>query len=472
MNSREPFPRTSALKKTVVPSLLVGVLSWGWMRVYQERQKEAIQKILTEKITDNKKLQQQNKELYTENMVFHRHGFNKRLVEKGITIYSNLWEFVPYTNDKLNENIIKNFIIGMNRKKDLLQWMYSTEYEHYKARQVLPWQSLQYIDHMKWDLYTLDISYEQEKRDIRNDMMALMSEGNFKSLVQEYYTSISFHELFAIARTILSNIKDPLNSYTLEQREQIMRMVIKQRIVSAHKAVVSPEHTMVNLVGKDGMFAATQSIIDLYKNITPEQQRHMYQFRDNDFSEYWKEEDKIYSSLAQTLQTTGEQKRPYTIMLANHGGIQADQKTGKTILVDGKLYIDPKGMMWLLHSTHNTAKGVSSIQYLHCHANNSAFPLVQLLEQSDLLDENLPIIITQSGSNETSFGSASDTTPYNRYLRVGKKDPLYLDAYYKAHGQPLGYNASIYVPYSQWLTAEQWEEMKQLFKYSKYIQQY
>lgn len=60
------------------------------MRVYQERQKEVIQKILTEKITDNKKLQQQNKELYTENMVFHRHGFNKRLVEKGITIYSSL----------------------------------------------------------------------------------------------------------------------------------------------------------------------------------------------------------------------------------------------------------------------------------------------------------------------------------------------------------------------------------------------
>ena len=472
MNSREPFPRTSALKKTVVPSLLVGVLSWGWMRVYQERQKEAIQKILTEKITDNKKLQQQNKELYTENMVFHRHGFNKRLVEKGITIYSSLWEFVPYTNEKLNENILHDFVRGMNRKKELLQWLYSSEYEHYKARQVLPGQSLQHIDHMKNDLYTLNISYETETRDIRHDIMALIAEGNFKSLIQEYYTTISFHELFAIARTILSNTANPINTYTLEQREQIMRMVIKQRRASAQKQVISEEHTIVNLVGKDGMFASTQSMIDLYKNITPEKKRHMYQFRDHDFADYRKDTDKIYSTIDQTLQETGEEKRPYTIMLSNHGGVQEDKMIGITILVDGKLYLDPEWLMWLLHSTHNTANGVSTIQYLHCHANNSAWPLVNLLEQSDIDDKNLPVIITQSDSNETSFGNPSNVTPYSHYLNVGKKEPLRLQEYYKAHGQPLGFNASIYVPYSQGITSEEWEVIQSLLKHKKYIKHY
>ena len=296
-------------------------------------------------MADNKKLEEENKKLYTENMVFHRHGFNKRLVEKGITSYSYLGEFVPYTNDKLNENILHEFVVGMNRKKELSQWMYSSEYEHYKARQVLPGQSLQHIDHMKNDLYTLNIYYETETRDIRHDIMALIAEGNFKSLIQEYYTQISFHELFAVARTILSNTTNPINTYTLEQREQIMRMVIKQRRASAQQQVISEEHTIVNLVGKDGMFAATQSIIDLYKNITPEKKRHMYQFRDHDFADYRNDTDKIYSTIDQTLQKTGEEKRPYTIILANHGGIQADKTTGITILVDGKLHLDPQGLM-------------------------------------------------------------------------------------------------------------------------------
>ena len=71
---------------------------------------------------------------------------------------------------------MKEFIQGMNRKQDLLQWMYSSEYEHYKARQVLPGQSLQYIDKMKNDLYTLSIEYDTGVQDIREDMMALIAE--------------------------------------------------------------------------------------------------------------------------------------------------------------------------------------------------------------------------------------------------------------------------------------------------------
>ena len=75
--------------------------------------------------------------------------------------------------------------------------------------------------------------------------------------------------------------------------------------------------------------------------------------------------------------------------------------------------------------------------------------MVKLLEQSNLSDTNLPIVITQSDSYETTFGTASDPTPYKNYLNFSKKDPLRLESYYKAHTQPLGFNASIYVPYAQ-----------------------
>ena len=82
------------------------------------------------------------------------------------------------------------------------------------------------------------------------------------------------------------------------------------------------------------------------------------------------------------------------------------------------------------------------------------------------------MIITQSDSNETSFGNPSNVTPYSHYLNVGKKEPLRLREYYKAHGQPLGFNASIYVPYSQGITSEEWEVIQSLLKHKKYIKHY
>lgn len=462
----------SLFYKSVLPATLTGMIA-GWsVYLIKEKQQEELSKLLQQEQKVNKNLTQKNVSLYNENMVFHRHGFNKRLVEKWITIYSTLREFVPYTNEKLNQNCMKEFIQGMNRKQDLLQWMYSSEYEHYKARQVLPGQSLQYIDKMKNDLYTLSIEYDTGIQDIREDMMALIAEWNFKSSIQEHYTEISFHELFALARTILTNIRQPLNTYSLEQREHIIDAIIQQRKLTKDKELVSSAHTMVNLVGKDAMFTSTQSIINLYKTLTPQKDRHLYQFRDHDFSEYWNDSNDIYTSIDHYLEQAGQEQRPYTILLANHGGIQSDKTTGKTILVDGKLYLEPQGLMKLLHTTHNTAHWVSNIQFLHCHANNSALPLVKLLEQSNLSDTNLPIVITQSDSYETTFGNASDPTPYKNYLNFSKKDPLRLASYYKAHTQPLGFNASIYVPYAQWITSQEWEQLEGMMKYKKYIQQY
>ena len=116
--------------------------------------------------------------------------------------------------------------------------MYSSEYEQYKARQSLYGQSFQSDDLKKNDLYTLTIAYDHETRDIREDIMALISEINFKSTIKEYYKKISFHEIFSIARTIVSNTRDPLNTYSVEERELIIRTVIAHRIQSAKKQLV------------------------------------------------------------------------------------------------------------------------------------------------------------------------------------------------------------------------------------------
>ena len=200
---------------------------------------------------------------------------------------------------------------------------------------------------------------------------------------------------------------------------------------------------MVHLIGKDAMFASVHTFVDLYKSITPQEKRNIYQFRDNDFTSYRNDTNTIYTTISKKLEETGNNQKPYTLILANHGGIQNDQKTGKTVLVDGKLYIDPSGLSKLLTSTHNTAKGVSNIQFLHCHANNSALPLVHILEQSEIEDTNLPIILLQSDMNETAFASSNNTTPYNNYLQAPKNTPLHLKQYYYAQGQPLGYNVSM-----------------------------
>lgn len=136
------------------------------------------------------------------------------------------------------------------------------------------------------DLYTLDIEYDDGVKEVREDIMAIIAEGNFKSLVQEYYKDISFHELFALARTIVANIRKPINTYSFEERELIMRLVIAQRTASAHQQILTKDHTLVSIVGKDGLFSTTQSFIDLYKSLSPSSERHLYQFRDHGFSDY------------------------------------------------------------------------------------------------------------------------------------------------------------------------------------------
>lgn len=131
------------------------------------------------------------------------------------------------------------------------------------------------------------------------------------------------------------------------------------------------------------------------------------------------------------------EQRPYMLLLANHGGLQSDRKSGMMNLVDGKFYLESNGIKQWLSYTKNMPQAVSSIQFLHCYANHTAHPLVVNLEKEIVDEEHLPVIIVQSDFFETSFGSSQDPTPYRNYLTIQAHTPLLLRDYYAAHRQPL-----------------------------------
>ncbi len=473
----------SVFYKSIIPAILTGaVASWG-IRYVKDKQQQKLLSVLEKEKNDHKKikednniLQKENNTLYTENMKFHRLWFNKRLMEKWLTLYSPLWEIEPYTYKQLNDNIMKWFISNMNSEHELLLWMYSAEYEYYKTRQWIEWQSMVYYENQKNDFYTLQVSYDGEQRDIRKDILALIADINFKVAIKEYYhDSISFLELFAVARTILANLKEPFYRYDAAQKTEIMNTIIQHRIQSWKNIVVWPDHVLITMIGKSNQFASTQKIIDYYNTITPRDHRSTLLFRDSDFADYRSDRLTIYDNIQNTVVTAKKDKRPYSLIFANHGGISIDKNTGFTVLIDSKgiLNITPNEIISLLKNSYNTDKWISNIQLLHCYANNSWLPLIELLNTSWIYDNNLPIIIMKSDSYETSFGTPNDTTPYSGNLKFPNNIQwLSLQAYYQAQIKTLGYNASSYVPYTQGLSQQERKKLQPILKYKKYIQQY
>ena len=463
--------------------ILYTLLAWSlWYISYDkfvidETYKDQIVQSLAQHKKDSISLEEKWKEVDSLKYNFYKDAFNRRLSEKGISLYWSVWEFIPYNQDMLNKNIISLFKNGLNDKASLVRRMYSSEYHNYVARQRMSWQSLIVNEKQKNDLYTLNHTYEQWwQRDLRIDIIALLWEANFKNLIIERYKSITFSELFAIARTIVTNIRQPINTYTWEERNLIISTLLDNRSIASKKNVISKNHALVSLVGKDKIFNYANSFVELYNNLVPENnKRNVKLFRDWDFSDFWWADTLVFKEVDTYINSINEKWLPFALLFVNHGWPHT-QDWGMTALTQSstwwtKKYISPSMITPLLWKVANKWNDISTIQYLHCYADNSAQELLKNIKNLWIDDYNLPVLIVQSDINETSLSSSQYKTAYSNNLQISRNSPLVLQHYFYAQSQPTWYNAFMYVPRSfkklNWV-----DENEDFFVDKKYFKHY
>lgn len=91
-NDKKPQKQTPWCHTTLAYVLGASIVSGGSVFALQENTKRALHEQFTqEKVKlqqEKQQLQERNAQLYKQNALFHVKGFNQRLTEKGIRIYS------------------------------------------------------------------------------------------------------------------------------------------------------------------------------------------------------------------------------------------------------------------------------------------------------------------------------------------------------------------------------------------------